>query len=88
MREINRPIAMIAVSEPDGALIPMKFQVKDADGEPNAFPVKVTTKEANRMNREQSTIKYRCSLQINGIARECEIHYRTHEMRWFLYRMN
>jgi len=80
--EINQPIAVIAEFKPGEIPKPFRIKVSDKEGG-HVFNLKI--KLAERVGKE--IIKYICSIAMNGIERECEIHYKLNEMRWFLYKM-
>ena len=86
-----KPIEMIAWSNTDGVLTPLKFRVKeDKEGlESSNLIVKVNKillrkEEKLAGNR---TIIYRCQSIINDKERLYELKYEITTCRWFLYKI-
>jgi len=82
-----KTIRMISVTEEDGVLTPLKFQLKSKD------EGRITVKVDNVILRNEEKLAgnkmliYRCQSQINGMLRIFELKYEVSTCKWYLYKM-
>lgn len=86
MKVYMKPIKMISVTEENGILTPIKFQMKDENKE------LITVKIDNICLREEEKLAgnkmliYRCQSEINGSIKVYELKYEVPSCKWYLYK--
>lgn len=87
MKVYMKPIKMISVSEFDGVLTPLKFQLKNEEKE------LITIKVDNIVLRDQEKLAgskmlvFRCQSEIDGVLKTFELKYELANCKWYLYKM-
>ncbi|NMB97378.1 MAG: hypothetical protein GYA02_12345 [Clostridiaceae bacterium] len=87
MKTYMKTIRMISVTEEDGVLTPLKFQLKSKD------EGRITVKVDNVILRNEEKLAgnkmliYRCQSQVNGMLRVFELKYEVSTCKWYLYKM-
>lgn len=87
MKVYMKPIKMISVSEFDGVLTPIKFQMK------NEVKELITVKIDNIVLRDEEKLAgnrmfiYRCQSDIEGTVKIYELKYEVSSCKWYLFKM-
>lgn len=86
MRAIMQPVDMIAHFPMNGLPRPMRFRVKDENGEYLAINIeRVLTKSEEKVGRE-IWLLYRCECVVHNQKRLAEFKYENGTCRWFIYK--
>lgn len=86
MRTITRPIEMIASSNIEGVLTPLRYRIKEA-GEGVVVNVdSILTRTEEKAAGVRSMI-FRCRSTIDGVQKVFELKYEPDRCKWFLYRI-
>lgn len=86
MRTVTRPIEMIASSNIEGVLTPLRYRIKEA-GEGVVVNVdSILTKTEEKAAGVRSMI-FRCRSTIDGVQKVFELKYEPDRCKWFLYRI-
>lgn len=86
MKIYMKPIRMISVTDFDGSIRPIRFQVEQQE---ELITIKVD--HINQQHNEKlagiGTIIYRCQSVINNVERVYELKYEVPTHKWFLYKL-
>lgn len=86
MRTVTRPIEMIASSNIEGVLTPLRYRIKEA-GEGVVVNVdSILTRTEEKAAGVRSMI-FRCRSTIDGVQKVFELKYEPDRCKWFLYRI-
>lgn len=81
-----KPVDMIAYFSTDGSPRPMRFRVKDKNGEYVAINIdRVLTKSEEKVGRKKWLL-FRCECIVNEQKRQAEFKYENGTCRWLLYK--
>lgn len=87
MKVVMKPVDMIAHFPMDGLPRPMRFHVKDENGEYLAINIdRVLTRSEEKVGRE-IWLLYRCECIVNDKKRLAEFKYENRTCRWYLLKM-
>ena len=87
MKVYMKPIKMISISEFDGVVTPIKFQMKNEEKE------LITVKVDNIVLRDQEKLAgnkmfiYRCQSEVDGSIKVFELKYEVSTCKWYLWKM-
>jgi hypothetical protein len=86
MKTVTRPIEMIASSNIEGVLTPLRYRIKE-DGEGVVVNVdSILTRTEEKAAGVRSLI-FRCRSTIAGVQKMFELKYEPDRCKWFLYRI-
>lgn len=87
MKVYMKAVKMISVSEENGILTPLKFQIKNEEKE------YVTIKIDNICDRAEERLAgnkmqiFKCQSEIEGSLKVFELKYELNTCKWYLYKM-
>ena len=87
MKTYMKTIKMISLSEENGVLTPLKFQMRSKEDEC------ITVKISNILLRNEEKLAgnkmfiYRCQSEVNGILKVFELKYEVSTCKWYLYKV-
>ncbi len=86
MKTVTQPIEMIASTNIDGLITPVRFRINDG-GEGVAVTVdNILTRTEGKAAGYRGII-FRCKSTINGAQKVFELKYEVNRCKWFLYRI-
>jgi len=86
MKIYMKPIRMISVTDFDGNIRPIRFQVEQQE-ELITIKVDYISQQHNEKLAGIPTIIYRCQSVINNVERIYELKYELMTYKWFLYKL-
>lgn len=86
MKIYMKPIRMISVTEFDGNIRPIRFQVEQNE-ELITIKVDYISEQHTEKLAGIATIIYRCQSVINNVERVFELKYEIPTHKWFLYKL-
>lgn len=86
MKKLMRPIEMIASSNIEGVLTPIRYRMNDLGEDVVVSVNRILTRTEEKVDRIRSII-YRCSSTIDGVQKVFELKYEVDRCKWFLYRI-
>ncbi len=87
MKVFMKPIKMISISEENGILTPLKFQISNEEKQ------YITIKIDNVCERNEEKLAgnrmliYRCQSNIDGNLKVYELKYEISNCKWYLFKM-
>jgi hypothetical protein len=86
MKTVMRPIEMIASSNTEGILTPIRYRIIDS-GEGVVVTVdSILTRTEEKVAGFRNLI-FRCRSTIDGVQKVYELKYEVDRCKWFLYRI-
>ncbi len=86
MNALNKPVEMIAVCSPEGALSPARFRVAAEDGELITVRIRQIRKSEEIPYVGIETFRFVCTAMVGSRERAFELRYRVRDHRWVLWR--
>ena len=86
MNALNKPVEMIAVCSPEGALSPARFRLTGEDGERITVRIRQIRKCEEIPYMGIETFRFVCTAVMGGRERAFELRYRVRDHRWVLWR--
>lgn len=87
MRVYMKPVKMIALSEENGVITPLRFQMTSQESE------QITVKVDNVVFRDEEKLAgnkmfiFRCQSIVNDTLKMFELKYEIGTCKWYLYKM-
>ena len=85
MNALNKPVEMIAVYSPEGAMSPARFRVTAEDGELLTVRIRQIRKAEEIPYVGIETFRFVCTALVGERERAFELRYRVHDHRWVLW---
>ena len=85
MNALNKPVEMIAVCSPEGALSPARFRLTGEDGERITVRIRQIRKSEQIPYLGIETFRFVCTALVGERERAFELRYRAHDHRWVLW---
>lgn len=87
MKIVARPIEMVAWFTIEGIPNPVRFRIKNDDGEMDVVKIeKIVFKEREKIAGNEM-INYRCQSTISGQTKTLEIKYELSTCKWILFKI-
>ena len=87
MKVYMRQIKMIAWFAENGALTPLKFQIKGDGSESITIRVDNITERSEEKLAGNKMMIYRCQSEIDGVEKQYELKYEICTLKWYLWKM-
>ena len=85
MKFINKRIEMLAHTEEDGIIHPLKFRIEQKDGQKHTYDIlKVKSVHFEKLSGNRM-YRYHCEIEVSGAIRPCEIKYELDTCIWTLF---
>ncbi len=87
MKVLNRPIKIISITDENGEIQPVRFQISDKASKP------VTIKIEKILNIHEEKVAgtvlrmFHCQSTIKGQLKDYELRYNTQTCKWYLFKM-
>ena len=82
---VNIPIKMIAYTDLDGKITPMRFQFTDADG--SLVTVKIDRILSSDQPKSKIGATFECASTMYGVERRFKLYYSSMSRRWCVERI-
>ncbi|MCX8131862.1 MAG: hypothetical protein N3I35_17415 [Clostridia bacterium] len=86
MKVYMKPIKMICMSNENGAVTPIRFQIKDDSKELITIKVDSITQSSEEKLAGNKMLIYRCQSEIEGVEKVYELKYEISTCKWYLYK--
>ena len=86
MNALNKPVEMIAVCSPDGALRPARFRLSTEEGERLTVRIRRICRAEEIPYMGIETFRFVCTAVMGGRERTFELRYSVQDHRWVLWR--
>lgn len=87
MKVYMKPVKMISVSEEDGFVTPIKFQMKNEEKEYITVKIdSIVLREEEKLAGNRMLI-FRCQSNFSGLVKVFELKYELNSMKWYLYKI-
>ena len=86
MNTLNKPVEMISVCSPEGAMSPARFRVTAEDGEVLTVHIRQIRKSEEIPYLGIETFRFVCTALVGERERSFELRYRVQDHRWVLWR--
>jgi hypothetical protein len=86
MKTVMQPIEMIASSNIDGVLIPIRYRINDGEESVVVKVDSVLTRIEEKVTGIRSMI-FRCRSTIEGVQKVFDLKYEVDWCKWFLYKI-
>ena len=87
MKEINKSIEMVAVTDKDGTIKPIRFRIITENEEMQVIKIKGLRQTEDIKIGNDKARKFTCLIELNERQRLCEITYILASSKWYLYKM-
>ena len=77
---VNIPIKMIAYTDLDGKITPMRFQFTDADG--SLVTVKIDRILSSDQPKSKIGATFECASTMSGVEKRFKLYYSSMSRRW------
>lgn len=78
---------MISMSEENGFLTPIRFQIKDDQKQYVTIKVDNICERAEEKLAGNRMLVYKCQSQIEGVLKLFELKYEVSNCKWYLYKI-
>ena len=85
MNALNKPVEMIAVCSPEGAMSPARFRVAAEDGALLTVRIRQIRKSEEIPYLGIETFRFVCTGLVGERERAFELRYRVRDHRWVLW---
>ena len=85
MNALNKPVEMIAVCSPEGAMSPARFRVTAEDGALLTVRIRQIRKSEEIPYLGIETFRFVCTGLVGERERAFELRYRVRDHRWVLW---
>lgn len=86
MNALNKPVEMISVCSPEGAMSPARFRITAEDGEVLTVHIRQIRKSEEIPYLGIETFRFVCTALVGERERSFELRYRVQDHRWVLWR--
>lgn len=87
MKVVNKSIEMIAFTDREGIIQPLKIRIEGKDNKIHTYDIlKVIKTEPERL-AGNFMLKFFCQLDIEGKMKECLIKFERDTCRWTLFKI-
>jgi hypothetical protein len=87
MKVYMKPIKMISVSNENGVVTPIRFQMKDDSKEMITIKVDNVTERNEEKLAGNRMFIYKCQSAIEGKENVFELKYELNTCKWYLYKI-
>ncbi len=82
-----KPLKMIYLSEENGMITPLRFQLREADESYKTIKVQNIVMRTEEKLAGSRMLIFRCQSEINGVLQVYELKFEPASSRWYLYKM-
>jgi len=87
MKVVAKPVDMMAWFEDGGAIHPIRFRLKNEDGQQQVIKVdRICSRDLEKLAGNPMVV-FRCQSQINGLLKPYELKYELETCRWILFKI-